>query len=43
MINIKTMQQSQTYESTDECTRSASAQSAPPFISEYEINYAVRG
>ena len=43
MINIRTMQQSQTQESTSECTGSVTAQSAPPCISEYEINYAVKG
>ena len=43
IINIRIMQQSQTQEFTGECTGSATAQSAPPCMSEYKINYAVKG
>ena len=43
MINIRTMQQLQTQESTSECTRLVSTQSVQPCLSEYEINSTVRG
>ena len=43
MINIKTMQQSQTRESIGEHTLLGSAQSVPPCMTEYDINSAVRG
>ena len=43
MINIRIKQQSQTQESTGEHTPSGSTQSAPPCMTEYNINAAVRG
>ena len=43
MINIRTMQQLQTRESIGEHTPSGSAQSAPPYMTDYDINVTVRG
>ena len=43
MINIRMTQQSQTQESTGECTLSGPVQPAPLCMTEYDINAAVKG
>ena len=43
MITIRTSQQSQTQESTGECTTSGSAQFAPPRMTKDDINFSMRG
>ena len=43
MVTMRSSQQQSQVESTDECTGTSSAQSAPSRVNEVEINYVVRG